>query len=176
LRVRISVSGTWGIPVELDGSAHSRADWVRRCKGIGTRKSASATSSRPASLNQRPNSLRPVVAIMELEVMGQFTRDAVVAGDGARVEWRRGNYFGGQRASTGIIGQRNAEPVAQRRPYKIYCAPAGGAQRILCCQWCLETETDGRGYDVDETAQAGACERMQAGALGRRDTMATKIG
>lgn len=142
-----------------------------RDQEIGVCDKLAAGLAQPAA-----EQLATVVAIMELEVMGQFTHDAVVAGDGARVEWRRGNYFGGQRASTGIIGQRNAEPVAQRRPYKIYCAPAGGAQRILCCQWRLETETDAQGYDVDETAQAGACERTQAGDLGRRDIMATKIG
>ncbi len=59
LRVRISVSGTWGFPVKLDSSADSRADWLkrrrislRRCRGIGNRRLRQARG-RPRSTSGR---------------------------------------------------------------------------------------------------------------------------
>ena len=73
---------------------------------------------------------REVEPVAVFERMHQRARDLVVAhrGAGAVIGRRIGNRFHRQDAGTGIVGERDAEPLAVGRGDERQLGPAGGAQ------------------------------------------------
>ena len=115
----------------------SSADWLKRrahsrrqCSGTGTSASASASSSRPARAIQRPIIGREVEPVAIFQGMHQRARDVVVAhrGAGPVIGRRIGDRLHRQHAGAGIVGERNAEPLAIGRRDQRQLRPAGGAQ------------------------------------------------
>ena len=149
------------MPVRRDTSIARIAAWLKRRREqpaarqrhrndqVGVVQELGAGLREPAA--EQP---ARIVAVAEFEVVDQRAHDAVEAGDGARAIPVGRSGRGGRRYHhlAGAVGQRQPEPVAERRADEVDLAPAGRAQGIVGAEHGVAGEAERRHDEVGDGA------------------------